>query len=279
MIYIASDVVLADESGDFRPNGPLVGYRNLLTTTNITADEAAASFPASNLANPSTAEKWKGLTDAEQSLTVALASPQLCDYVGLARHNLGTIGCTVKVQTSTDGDVWTDLCDDFIPGDDAAIMVRFDQTTASYFRVLLTPDTDTVPELAVMYLGRLLVLQRNIYVGHTPITMSYAATVSVGLSESGEFLGRITRRANPANEVKQASITATWARDSLKPFYDRCQGVSVDRDAIPFFFAWRPTTFPNEVCYGWFPEGSPPTVSNSRPNGMMDAGFSIQAIL
>lgn len=278
MLYISSEVVLSDTSGDLRPDGPLVGYRQLLTVTNVSADEEAAGFPASNLANPSTAEKWKGLTDDPQTVTVNLGSPQTCDYVGIARHNLGTIGCTIQVQSSVDGDVWDDLGDDFIPGDDSPIMVRFDDSNGPYFRLELTPGSG-VPEIAVLYLGRLLVLQRNIYVGHTPITYSYANTVSVGMSESGEFLGAVARRANPSTDVKQANLTASWFRANMAPFFKQCVGNATDRHRTPFFFAWRPTSFPDEVAFGWFPEGSPPTASNARPNGMMDANFSIQGIL
>lgn len=278
MLYISSEVVLADVAGDLRPDGPLVGYRTLLTVSNVSADEEAAGFPASNLANPSTAEKWKGTTDDPQFITVHLGSPQACDYIGIARHNLGTIGCTIQIQASVDGDTWEDLGDDFIPGDDAPIMVRFEDSNGPYFRLSLTPGSG-VPEMAVLYLGKLLVLQRNIYVGHSPITYNYTNTVSVGLSESGEFLGGVARRANPSTDVKQANLTAAWFRAYMAPFFKQCVGNAADRQRTPFFFAWRPTSFPDEVAFGWFPEGSAPSASNARPNGMMDANFSIQGIL
>jgi hypothetical protein len=277
-IYVSSDVVLEDTSGDFRPNGPLVGYRQFITVTNITADEEAAGFPVTNLANPSTAERWKGTTTDEQSVTVFLSTPQDCDYIGIARHNLGTAGTTCQVQTSEDGIVWDDLGDDFLPGDDSPIMVRFPVTTAQYFRLLMTPGS-AAPDIAVLYLGKLLVLQRNLYVGHTPMSYSYDNVATAGISESGQFLGAITRRANPSTNVKQSNLTAAWFRTYMAPFFKQCSGLGTDGHRTPFFFAWRPTSYPVEVAFGWFPEGAAPTAGNQRANGMMEASFPIQGVI
>lgn len=279
MFYISGSLVLpADSSGDLRPDGPLVGYRTRVTLTNISADEEAAGFPATNLANPSTAEKWKGTTTGDQTVVMQLAVPAPCDYVGIARHNLGSTQCSVLVQASVDGDVWNDLADEFVPADDAAIMVRFVEDSGPFFRLLLNPSL-AAPSIAVLYWGQLLVLQRNIYVGHMPINLSYENVSSVGISESGEFLGAIARRANPQNDVKQANLTPDWVRAKLAPFYRQCVGNGPDRNRTPFFFAWRPTSYPSEIAFGWFPEGSPPKTNNAKSNGMMDASFNIQAIL
>lgn len=275
MIYVSSDIVLADTAGDFRPNAPLVGYRTLLSTTNVTSDEALAGFPASNLANPSTAEMWKGETTDEQAVTVFLSTPQACDYVGIARHNFGSAGITVQVQSSTDGIAWDDLGDDFLPGDDSPIMVRFEVTTGQHFRLLLTPGA-LPPQMGVLYLGRLLVLQRNLYVGHTPMSYSYDGVATTGISESGQFLGSIARRANPSTSVKQPNLTATWFRANMAAFFKQCSGMATDKRRTPFFFAWRPTTYPVEVAFGWFPEGAAPTVANSKANGLMEASFPVQ---
>jgi hypothetical protein len=278
VIYVSSDVVLEDLTGDFRPNAPLVGYRQLLTLESMTSDEAAAGFPVTNLVNVSTAEKWKATTTGVQYVTVHLGTPGQADYIGIAAHNFGTAGVAVQLQTSTDGAVWTDLGDDFLPGDDSPIMARFDVTTASWWRLKLTP-TSAAPEMAILYLGKLLVLQRNLYVGHTPMTYSYGGTISTGISESGQFLGAILRRQNPSTDVAQKNLTPSWFRTYLAPFFKKCSGVDTDRHRTPFFFAWRPTDYPVEVAFGWFPEGGAPSVSNARPNGMMDAAFPIQGIL
>lgn len=278
MIYVSSDVVLADTSGDGRPNAPLVGYRTLLTNVNVSSDEAAAGFPVTNVTNTSTAERWKGETTDLQYVTASLAESGLADYVGIAGHNFGTAQITVQVQTSDDGVAWTDLGDDFLPGDDAAIMARFPLTDSQWFRLKLTPGL-AAPQIAVLYLGRLLVLQRNIQRGYSPMPYDYSNVVTVGISESGQYLGSIARRASPQSDVPQKNLTPSWFRENLAPFFARCSGTSAQREPVPFFFAWRPTAYPMEVAFGWFPEGSKPSMSNAGPKGLIDASFSIQGLL
>ncbi len=278
MIYISSELVLADLAGDGRVNGPMIGYRQLLTLASLSSDEAAAGFPVTNLANNSTAEKWKAETDTEQYITAFLSSPQAFDYVGLAAHTLGSTGTVVQVQISDDGDAWEDIGPDFLPGDDSPIMVRFPSTTRQWVRLKLTPDTDP-PAIGILYIGQLLILQRNIYVGFTPMTYDYTNVISTGISESGQFLGAIARRANPGCTIPQKNLTAAWFRTNMAPFLRAATGTGADRYRQPFFFAWRPTDYPSEVAFGWIPEGATPTVSNARPNGMMDATVPMQGIL
>lgn len=278
MIFVSSDVVLAGDAGDLRLNAPLIGYRQLLEFENVTADEEADGFPVTNVANVSTAELWKGTTTAVQHVTAFLAAVEDADYIGIARHNLGTAGITIQVQVSADGDTWEDVGDDFLPGDDSPIMLRFPVTPSQWWRLRMSSGT-AAPQIAVLYLGKLLVLQRNIYVGHTPMTYSYANVTSTGVSESGQFLGAVARRANPATDVQQKNLTPSWARANLAPFFKQCTGNGTDRHRRPFFFAWRPTSYPTEVAFGWFPDGGAPTLSNARPNGMMDAAFQVQGIL
>lgn len=279
MFYISSDLVLDGSSQDLRPDGPLVGYRTLVTFDNIAADEEAEGFPVTNLSNPTTSELWKGTTTGVQYVTLDLGTEDSADYIGLARHNFGSGGTSFVVQVSDDGDSWTDAADAVAPGDDSPLMQRFEVTTSRYWRLAITPGT-LAPSVAVFYLGRVLVLQRNIYGGHTPISYSYANVSSVGISESGQYLGAVARRANPSTDIQQKNLTASWARANMDPFFTEAQGLGATGIRRSFFFAWRPTTYPLEVGYGWIPPGSPPTLANqSRGVALMDAAFSFQGVV
>jgi hypothetical protein len=199
---------------------------------------------------------------------VALSAAETVNYVGIASHNLGSTGASYVLQYSTDGLIWTDAIDQRMAADDAAILHEFDDVTARWYRLSLTPGS-AVPSIAVLYIGRVLRLERRIYVGHTPIVYGRRYTVSSNYSENGQFLGRVLRRTTLSSSVSMENITPSFYRTDVDPFF---QAASV----TPFFFAWRPSDYPREVGFAWLT--GDPEVTNQRPNGMMQIGFSMQGI-
>jgi hypothetical protein len=278
MIYIASDLVLDDLDGDNRANAPLVGYRSLIAFSNVAADEEADGFPVTNLANPATSELWQGTTTGAQYITVNLDAEDVVDYFGLARHNLGTTGAVIQLQGSDDAVTWTDVGEELSPDDDTALMHRFALATYQYWRLSITPGS-APPAIGVFYMGKLLVMQRNLWGGHTPITMSYDGVTTIGISESGQYLGAVSRRANPSTSASFKNLTATWVRANLAPFLREAVGTGTNRLPRPFFFAWRPTSYPTEVGYVWIPAGAAPKLTNQSGVPRMDAEFQLQGVL
>lgn len=266
-IVISSALVLsATEEND--PRNPRIGYHNLITANNIAADEETDDEPAVNIANPSTYLKWRGTTTGDQSITVTLGTAADVNYFAIAKHNLGSTGATVKLQSSDDGSSWTDASDAVEPSTDYALICEFETVFAKYFRLYIEPG-DEPPSIAVMYLGEILPLQRTIYVGHSPITLSRSTTVSTGRAEAGQFLGRHLRREFIETSVDLQNLTPTWYRQKFDPFVEHAR-------TKPFFFAWYPTKYPSEVGYAWLKGDIRPT--NQRANGMMQVSFSMEAI-
>src|SRR5690606_20831318 len=86
-------------------------------------------FPASNLANPSTTplQGWRSDSTADQYVT-ATVSPQVeVDYVGIARHNLGSTQTVVTVEAilADEGADWEVVVEPTTLGDDAPAVFRF----------------------------------------------------------------------------------------------------------------------------------------------------------
>jgi hypothetical protein len=266
MIYVTPAVVLSETVQD--ANLARIGIQSLINEANIAADEEAVGFPSTNLANTSTAERWKGTTTGVQYITVNDGGTQQVDYFAIARHNLGSTGATVKLQSSPDGTTWTDCSEAIAPANDTAVIVRTVAATANFWRLELTPGTDPLT-IAVFYLGRLIVVERRIQVGHTPITLGKEWSVTTGRSTSGQFLGRILRSEWRVSQVTWANLTPSWVRDTFSPFVDQAA-------TRPFFWAWRPDTWPSECGYVWTP--SAPKCSNTLPNGMMQASMDLQGI-
>lgn len=264
MIVISESLVLA-ATGAVTADNPVVGWRNLVTTSNLAADFEDTDYPAVNLANPSTAQKWLGQVDASpQYLTVTLSGSDEIDYLAVARHNFGTAQIAVKPQ-GDDGGGYADLTSEVLPGDDAPLLFRFDPQSLQAIRLRMAVGT-AAPSAAVLYVGKLLVLQRRIYVGHVPIPYGRRTQVTNGRSESGNFLGRIVTGETRETAVSIRNMTPAWYRTEMDPFIAAAQ-------ETPFFFAWRPGAYPDEIGYAHVT--NEPQPSNQRSNGMMQIDLQL----
>lgn len=255
------------------PDNPRIGWHNLVETGNVSATSEATGFPALNLGNGTTFQLWRASAAEVQSITVDFGQLRTIDYIGIARHNLGSAGYSYQLQGSTDGSIFDDLDAKQFPVDDSVILHEFEAAEIRYLSLIITPldeEVDTPAEIAVLHAGALTISQRRIYVGHTPISDGRSSTVSTGFSENGQFLGRVLRRDVFATKVELANLTPDWYRANLRPFAD----VAATR---ALFFAWRPQAYPAEVTYCWATAN--PNVQNSRSNGMMSFDMSVQGIL
>lgn len=267
-IYISSGVVLTD--GGANANSPVIGYENRATISNISSTTENTDYPVTNLANPSTTSIWKSTsTSTDEYVTVVIDSVDQIDYVGVAAHNFGSAVVTVSVEVqATDGGSWVEVNAEAVPGDDRAIIFRFTPQSVYAVRLRMQP-TGTEPQAAVMYVGKLLLLQRNIYVGHTPITYGRNNKIVTGFSENGNFIGRVVLHEKLETSVSMQNITPSWYRTNMDPFI-----IASKED--PFFFSWRPDTYPLETAYGVI-TGNPKPV-NQLGNGMMQIDFNVTGV-
>lgn len=242
-------------SESFAANLPVIGWDNLVTISNVEADGEASGFPATNLANPSTILGWRGANTSTQYLTVETGRASPIDYLAIARHNFGTGLVTVSIEglSPDDGATWEELVEEVILPSDAPVLFRFEPTILAEIRVKLQPAS-VVPQAAVLYVGKLLVMQRGVQV-HTPITMGRRRQVETGRSQSGDFLGRIITTASLATTADIQYLTPEWYRANMDAFADASAGV-------PFFFAWDPEDHPDEVGFAWLVNDLVPQTSH-----------------
>lgn len=193
------------------------------------------------------------------------------DYVGIAEHNLGTLGASVSVQgRATSSSDWAELVQAAVVADDGPLLLQWEAQSLYDVRIRIdAPESAGQAEAAVLYVGLSLTLQRRIYVPHVPVTMGRVTDVTNGRSESGKFLGRIITGESRETSVSQRNLTPGWVREFLDPFVVAAQ-------EAPFFFAWRPETYPLEVGYCWLQSDSRP--ANQLPNGMMQVDLQMGAI-
>jgi len=199
----------------------------------------------------------------DQTITINTARQEV-DYIGIAKHNLNQIGLTVTIK-------YNGIT--VVPAQSVS-----DKQALLFLNNIASPDTVEIiisgatspPRIAVLYVGKALRLQRNIYVGHTPISYGRKRTAINGVSENGQYLGEIVVREMNMTSVNLQNLTPDWYRQNLDPFFALSP-------RVPCFWAWRPSKYEDEVGYCWV-EGDP-QMSNQRSNGMVECSWNFKGIV
>jgi len=245
-------------------NQPRLGWRNFADATDFSATSETEFSPASNLGNPSTAFGWEATSTDEQHIDINTDRP--VDYIGLARHNLRG-AAEMRIEFSV-GSGFSVVFDWFTVPSRQVLMFLFAEAEPDTIRIRIRNNSEA-PRIAVIYVGRVTLLQRRIYVGHTPVTMGRTVETVGGYSESGQYLGEVQRREGRQTSVSLQNLTPSWYRKTLDPFI-------AQRPRRPAFFAWRPESYGTEVGYVWLTGNPQP--SNQRANGMMQIDMDFEAI-
>ena len=229
-VVVSSNLVLSDAlsgGGVINANNPLIGYQNLVTAVNVSATTEASGSPASNLANPSTNLRWQASEQsppADEFITLDLSTNEDVDYIAIARHNLhtGQIAASVDVlDESTSPASWVELVSPVLLPNDGPALFQFTPQAITQIRLRLQAGL-AAPFVAVLYAGKLLQLQRRIYVGHTPINFGRQTKVVTGKSESGDFLGRIVLSEMVQSSFDLQNLTPSWLSQFSRSIYRSC---------------------------------------------------------
>lgn len=270
-IFISQDFVADQnnsvEATDTDLKNPIIGYKNIVSSDTLVADEQDPNFPVENLFNPTTNQLWKGLTASTQYLTVTADGADTHDYIGIVGHNFHSQAIAASVEVDS-GSGFEEVVTPSIPGTDGPLIFRYTGQTGSAIRLKMAAG-DAPPEMAVIFVGKLLVLQRRIYVGHTPINYARETEIMGGRSMRGHYLGQVLLGQYLANSVDISNMTPDWYRAYMDPFVKACRNQ-------PFFFAWRPSQYPDEVGYCWFT--NTPKPQNQRSNGMMSISLALEGV-
>lgn len=240
MILITQSALLA-ESGDYPFTNARIGYDTITRTGTLTASSETALHPAYAAGLPNTYDSWIPAS-IPAHIDCDAGAVASVDYIGIAAHTLGSSGCTFKLQYSADGITYSDATPNMTVPNDTPIMVFFAEASARYWR--LDISAGSAPIIGTWYAGKSLAMQRAIYGGHSPITLSRQTVIRSNKSEGGHFLGRYIVRSGVSTSAQFKNLTADWYRTYFDPFVLAAR-------TMPFFFAWRPLEYPAEVAYAW----------------------------
>lgn len=122
-----------------------------------------------------------------------------------------------------------------------------DVRTARFVRLTVT-SADAMPKMAVVYIGEAMVMPIEPEgSGFMPITLSRQTTLHRSLSSGGQFLGQNFRSNGLEGDISFIVLDPAWYRATFDQFVQSAR-------KLPYFVAWWPEQYPEEVAYVWSPD-------------------------
>lgn len=207
-------------------------YNNLITS--------ALSPSLNPLLRPTTYDRWVDESDPMTGI-LRLSSTSQIDTIAIGAHNLGTTNSTitVSVRSGTSGAFTT--VGTATPSDNRSIMFFF--SLAGVRDIEIDVANGTNREIGVVYAGRSLVMEREIFGGHSPINLNERNEYRNIVSSTGNFLGRHIKRQGYTTQFTWTKINDGWYRTNYEPFRKSAT-------KTPFFICWRPDIYSSECAYG-----------------------------
>lgn len=184
--------------------------------------------------------------------------PIACNAIGIARANWQ--GQVISVFYD-DGFGWIEA-GTWQPVPGQPFLGLFDFQTAALWRITVSGSALIA---SVIRLGMALSMQRNTYGGVEPITKRVNTTPKNQLG--AHFVGRQVEQTRREQAFNFSKLSPEWVRAYFKPF-------TRDAKSESAFVAWRPSTYPQDVIYGFCDDDVKP--SNEMANGMMKVSFNIE---
>lgn len=149
------------------------------------------------------------------------------------------------------------------PSTNKPIMFLDTLRNVRFFRLTLTGAVARIP---VIYVGKALAMEKRVSPPYKPIDMARESVLNASMSRGGQFVGQGYRRRGVSSGVQFKNLTAAWVRANFDAF-------SQSARSIPYFFAWNPQGYPNEVGYVWTDKDIVPSYNGNLDN--MDAAWDM----
>ena len=273
MIYISNALYLSKVVQDGIIDHPLIGWRSVIRIEDISS---AFGDNARIVWSPDTYTYWEsdsiGSSDAVDGVYIEFnnTTGTPVDYAGIVGHNFYSGNLSYQWQHSFDGETWLNLTQLRNTIDDGAVMDYFNSTLAPNLRLYIT-GLEGRARIAHIRIGRILRLERKMYVGISPFRLNKRVEKVVTVSDGGKYLGGIAKSTVNLYNINQLDNSPVFVRNEIDDFLDHCEFIGPEWNNGPegsFFGAWRPDEYPDEVLYCHPPEQIQRPV-NQRTNGMM----------
>ena len=199
-------------------------------------------------------------------LTVAQNDTGPVDYIAFAVHNLGDVTSQpVTLQASDDGITWSDIVGIEFE-DNRPLLMHMKERTHQHWRLLFPGVTENV-QIGILFIGKLLQVQHTIYDGLNVPNLSREEKIIPNRSEGGQFLGQLLSSQAYKSSFSFEHLDPQWYRDRFDPFVVKSQ-------TWPFFIAWRPASYPNDLVFARRTSDIKPT--NHGEIGLVSVSLDIE---
>lgn len=241
---------------------PRVGWHQEPGT--IAATSAASGYAAANALTPLTYTGWQPAS-APASLQITFTAEASPSYLGIAAHTIGTAGATVTVRKLI-GATWSDWGGGTAatPTTDDAIMFLLDPQAVDGIGIRVTGG---LPVIGVLRAGAVMEWPRRATWTGLPITESQRLAYSTNQSDGGHWLGRTLVATGFEFGVNIDHMSETYRTGNFKDF-----ATHANTGDATFFYADRPSDYPDEMAYCWSPE----TVRMTREQPNKSISGSVQ---
>jgi len=255
--------IVVNQGGGWVQGSSYLGYDSLYLQDGaaVAASSEDSGFPAANATSWLTSGGgWQVTGAGDKTLTTTLLAAANGNSYAIYKHNLGTLGLTVKVQYSSDGSAWTDLTgSEKTPGDDSVIyVVAAAPVSAKYWRLhiagMVAGQTLVIGQA---FIGESLQVFSPPEPGWIPPNLALKNEYINSRSEGGDFLGRSLVRKGSKTDFSVGLVDAGWVRTYWLPFL-------LAAELHPFYHAWDTASFPNEVSFSYTDKVRQPKYVSSR---------------
>lgn len=257
-LVLSRSLILSAAAAALPAGVPLILWDNRVTIGNVSADTEASGYPITNVANPATdpTQEWRANDATAQEIAVAVNAVDDIDGVGIARHNFGSAGIAVTIGYYDESDTWVELVQEQMPANDEPLLFRFTPQSIATLVIRLASGS-AAARIAVLYVAPLLACERSFDVAADFVVPRFGRKTEVinGRAERGDYLGRIRMSQWIESELTFKHFHPDWYRENFDPFVAAAQ-----RD-VPFFLAWQPEGYPDEVVFCWFTDDPMPMTS------------------
>lgn len=265
-VVLTSGVSTADAHRGVTLTNARIAYDTFTRDATVLVSSDQTDFPGEAMKNPLSYELWKP-SSLPATARFTASSALTVDYCAIAFHDMATQGNSVSVEYSTDGgSTWTTV-NSTTPSDNAPILFLFEAQSAADWRIVVSGGT--IPQIAHVMLGEVLAMQRSIYGGHSPITLSRNTVIRPNKSEGGGWLGRSILRKGFSTSFEWSNLKAAWFRANFDPFIESAR-------RYPFVIAWKPNDYPDELAYCWTNGDIQP--NNSGTKDYMDVSLDVEGL-
>lgn len=221
-----------------------------------------------NCLNDTTYDTWD-LESEYGWLAIDLGSNANVDYLAIAQHNL-IPNLSIIALEYWSGGTWNTAGVKIVTSSGPQI-IDFTQRTADKFRFQVWAIAPFIyPSIGVIKMGSKLIANRKIYQGHQPARYNEITRLYNKANGGNNYSGQIQETRSLATSIELTNLTSDWVRSDARLLRRHISG------GRPFFFRWRPDTYPEESIYCW--SSGDIDATNSGPKDLMSWSVNVEAL-